>query len=561
MKKPTQKLGYIISTMILSIALIVSLVAGGCNGQSSPTAAPSSQETKTIPTATAEAKTSVPVLKIGTTRQIKNSNPVSDYWFGVLHGFVAQESLVRINLDLLISPGLATKWESSNNATLWKFHIAQKAFWHDGKPVTTEDVKFSIEYRVSKDPQSAWMKDILDTVTIEGDAVVLKLKKPYATLLTEFDTYRILPKHIWEKVEDPLNYTGQDAVIGCGPYKLDKIDLAAGLISYNAVDNYFEGKPAVDRLEFKIYRNTDAMVMAFSKGDHDVIWDYSASIPYTSIPPLLNNPSIKLATPIDLGIPAALGFNLKQGPTSDVKFREALTYAIDYAKISELVFAGYGRVPTAGFVPDSFPQAHKSIRTLETNAQKAMEMLEAAGYKDIDGDKMRETPDGKKINLTILSRSDSDAINRASELVQSNLRAIGIASTLRVLDTATWVANKDKMEYDLVAFRTTPWGMLMHANYASGYFDSRRTGAGVLHNLDDPDFLALCDKILSTTDQKVIDEIYQKFQQTYAQTLPAIALTWAKVVYPYSDKFSGWEIDLIHGGAFNRYSLFALKAK
>ncbi|MGQ9675269.1 MAG: ABC transporter substrate-binding protein [Chloroflexota bacterium] len=558
-----------VSIVLLVLAVLISspLVAG-CASQANVPGAPAPESTiaPQVPTKTDLQPTGTPspaaapiTLKVGTTRQIKSSNPVSDYWYGVLGGFLTQESLVRIDPKLGIKPGLAEKWEVSDQATVWRFYITRKAKWHDGRSVTADDVKFNLEYRLAKDPQSAWMKNVLKSVDIEGDAVVLRLSKPYSSLLVEFDTYRVLPKHVWEKVDDPLKYTGEDATLGCGPYQVDKIDLSAGAIAFKANPDYFEGKPAVDRVEFSIFRNVDAMAMALSKGEIDVTWDYSASLPYTSVPPLMKSSGIEFATEVDMGVPVALGFNVKQGPASNRLFREAVSYAVDYAKLAELVFVGYGRAPTAAFVPPSMPNHDASLRPLKQDLKKAGELLDSIGLKDVNGDGVRENAQGGKLELTVLSRTDSDVIARSAELVQGYLKAVGLACNLRALDTATWTSTKDKMEYDLVLFRTTPWGMMMHASYASGYFDSRRSGAGVLHNVDDPAYLALCDQILRTTDETENRVLQTKLQEYYATELPAIALAWADNVYPYNSKWKGWQLDIVHGGPVNRYSLFTVK--
>jgi peptide/nickel transport system substrate-binding protein len=89
--------------------------------------------------------------------------------------------------------------------------------------------------------------------------------------------------------------------------------------------------------------------------------------------------------------------------------------------------------------------------------------------------------------------------------------------------------------------------MLMYANWATGYFDSRRTGEGVLHTVDDPAFLKLCDNILSTKDEGELEKFAQKVQDYYAQNLPAIALYWSRIVIPYKKKFSGWSPNPLYG--------------
>jgi len=114
------------------------------------------------------------------------------------------------------------------------------------------------------------------------------------------------------------------------------------------------------------------------------------------------------------------------------------------------------------------------------------------------------------------------------------------------------------MDYDLVFFRATPWGTLMHASHGSGYFDGRRTGAGVLHNLADPDYLAACDARLATADPEEQERLDKELQQMHADLLPGIALTWIESVYPYHEGWKGWTIDHIYGGVVNSFSWFTV---
>jgi peptide/nickel transport system substrate-binding protein len=115
------------------------------------------------------------------------------------------------------------------------------------------------------------------------------------------------------------------------------------------------------------------------------------------------------------------------------------------------------------------------------------------------------------------------------------------------VDQATWFALKDNYEYDLTITGTTPWGMLMHAGWGTGYFDSRRTGQGVLHNLDDPVFLQLCDDILATTNQAQLNKLGSDVQDYYATQVPAIPLYWKRDVTPYNRAFTGWHSNPLFG--------------
>jgi peptide/nickel transport system substrate-binding protein len=256
-------------------------------------------------------------------------------------------------------------------------------------------------------------------------------------------------------------------------------------------------------------------------------------------------------------VPAALGFNLEREPLDDLAFRQAVTCAINYLQISELVFGGYGMTPTGGFSPPTHPNHNNDIPQLEYNSGEAEGLLDSIGIVDTTMDGWRDK-DGEKITLTLLTRSDMVSMLRTAEMVEANLNAIGLDTTIRAVDSATWIATKNAKNYDLVFFRGTPWGMLMHAGHGSGYFDSRRTGAGVLFNLDDPEYLAKCDARLATAlphEQAVLDK---QIQQLHADLLPGIALVWIESVYPYRKGWENWVVDHIFGGVVNSFSWFTV---
>lgn len=497
------------------------------------------------------------VLSVGTTRTFTNTNRFSSYWYGVLTNLTTHDSLIKLGSDMQPVPWLVSEWEVSEDSTLFTFTVVDNALWHDGTPLTAQDVRFSIEYYRDRDPQAGWMKEVIDSVQVEGDSVYLQLTRPYGNLLTEFMTYSVIPEHIWSEVESPLEYEGEDMIIGSGPFALENWNPAAGKFSFVANEDHFKGKPNVDRLEVQVFGNMDALVMALIRGDIDTWWDYSGEFPNTHIPPLVVSGEIQFASATFLGVPAALGFNDEREVFEDIRFRQAVTHAIDYAQIGDLVFGGYGVTPTGGFSPPTHANHNDEIPELEYNPAAAAALLDSIGIVDTTENGWRDN-DGEPITLTLLTRSDMASMLRTAEMVQADLKVVGLDTSIRAVDSATWIATKNAKDYDLVFFRGTPWGMLMHAGHGSGYFDSRRTGAGVLFNLDDPEFLGTCDARLSTAlpdEQALLD---RQIQQMHADLLPGIALVWIESVYPYRKGWENWVVDHIYGGVVNSFSWFTV---
>ena len=109
---------------------------------------------------------------------------------------------------------VVARYEVSEDCTKWKFYCDPNLYWSDGTKVTAKDAKFSIELLADVVPHARWLQEIINTVFIaEDNALVLELKKPYSRLDFDFATYNILPKHIWEKIEDPLRHTSNDEIV------------------------------------------------------------------------------------------------------------------------------------------------------------------------------------------------------------------------------------------------------------------------------------------------------------------------------------------------------------
>ena len=103
---------------------------------------------------------------------------------------------------------------------------------------------------------------------------------------------------------------------------------------------------------------------------------------------------------------------------------------------------------------------------------------------DANANGILEDAEGRDLNLTLLVDPDKQYMARLAELVEDYLESIGIEIDLRAVERSSWVNLKDTYRYDLTISRTSPWGMVMHANWGTGYFDTRRSGEGVLHTVD-----------------------------------------------------------------------------
>ncbi|MDR2855405.1 MAG: ABC transporter substrate-binding protein [Methanomicrobiales archaeon] len=503
---------YISWSIGLSLLLIL-LVLGGGNVSASDN----------------ESKT----LKIATANEIKSPSFLGDYNFELFQT-ISNSALLQMDENGNIIANLAKSWFASPDHTEWTFVIDDKYQWSDGTPLTPEDVAFTINYR-GQLASSGWIGDTLVDTTTTDDSVTFIFNKPYSRLDFEFLSYSTIPKHIWESVSDPEAKTSNGPYVGCGQYYIKSVDVNSATLILEK-NPYWKGEePYYDTIEIHWFSNDNASSFALEKGEVDTYWRYASTYPYAAVSVLEQNNRFDIFQAPSIGF-SFLGFNLLKGVGADLEFRKAVSSAINYEELMQITTLGYGSIPTKGFVPPSMPY-YQEMPSLIYDPQAAEDILTAAGYIDSDKNGIRETPDGEELLVNLVIRQE---YSREGKLVAEYLRDVGIQVNLKVVEVNTWYDLKDNYQYDLTITRTTPWGMLMHANWGTGYFDSRRTGQGVLHTDDNPAYLELCDAILATTDTNLLEMYAQEIQEYYAEYLPGVALYWKQDITPTNKDITGW---------------------
>lgn len=492
------------------------------------------------------------ILRIATTNEVKSPAFIGDYTLG-LFNHISNPPLMQMNDKGELIGLLADRYEVSQDNTEWTFIIKGNQFWSDGTPVTADDVAYSIQMYGTSVPNAGWIGETLTDTQVDGDKVTFRFNKPYTNIALEFTSYSILPKHIWESIENPNEYTSTGPYVGAGPFYIDNVDLNSGKVIFRQNPGWKGKTPAYDTVEISWFKNENAAAKALESGIMDTYWKYAASYPYAAIASLQKTGDFEVLEKPTSGM-TFLGFNLKKEPMSDIAFRDAISNAINYQELVDISTLGHGKIPEKGFVPPAMDGYVRST-PMEYNPDTARNKLEKAGYIDSDKNGIVEGKDGNDIILNLLIRN---SYAREAELVKEYLEKVGIGVEVRSVEDNTWFELKDKLEYDITLTRTTPWGMLMHAGWATGYFDSRRTGQGVLHTVDDDAFLTLCDNILGTTDRTLLTGYAKEVQKYYAENLPGIPLYWKNDITPYNKEITGWYSNPLYG-IMNEFTFTGVK--
>ena len=495
------------------------------------------------------------VLRVGSPMKVLQANPLADYGYSTFAMLFTHDTLVRFDSKMQPCGQLAESWSVSSDGRQWRFKLRTDAHWHDGRPVEPEDVRFTFQYLAAHHGASAWIKELIRKIDVHGLEITFELARPYSRFLINGGfIVRILPRHVWRSISNPYQPGDADVTLGCGPFAFNGLDHRSGRLMFDANGNYYGPSPAVRRVEIFLNRTGDAMTLSLLRGDIDLFYKYASGFQSSHLPRLENDRSLQMQYADAMGIPAAIGFNMAKAPMSDPVFRHAIAASLDYPRLTCSMLGATGKIPGAGFVPPAF-SGDQDPSPLIFDPEKSKALLSQCGLEDSDGDGLRNRPGAGNLVLKLLARSDLEGTDALLPILSYNWNQVGIDVDIERVDLSAWIERVQQQRYDLVLFRTTPWGMMMHAGWATGYFDARRSGGGTLANVTDPIFYDLSDGLLQTVEGTKLKSLRRRVRKYYADHLPAIALCWAVNAYPAVGHWQGMAINQIEGGLLNRQTL------
>lgn len=522
-------------TLVALLAGILIMCAiAGCSGVQS---APSSSQSAGASATAVPASTKIDTFTIGTTMDIK-SIARSDYYYNVLTGTLSHMALVRADENGAIQLMMADY--STQDAKTWSFKIKDGLTWHDGTPVTAEDVKFTIEYIDEKEKTGIGEK--LEAINITGDKTFdLVYKSASIRALGDLTTLRILPRHIFEKVDDYAGFADNSAAIGCGPYQFIRFDANAGVIEYKAYDSYVDGVPNIKQIFVKLYKNADTMYMALKSGEIDMVYFYAGGVDSSAAADLKAARNITLSVIKDTSNPVVVVFNNAKEPVNTLPVRQAIAAAIDYNKCRELFGSEYSAASNYGFIPVG-TEGYVETEPLVRNLDRAKELLSRVGAVDSDKDGILEL-NGSPLTIELLIRSDKPIYARVGELLQANLKEAGINVTFNTVDVPTFrsISEKEHTNTAMIS-RFTAFGMSMGGGMGTSYLDGR-LDSNAQGQVMDTMFAAIVDKLKSSVTKEDYATAAKECQEYYAANVPAIALYWDSYIQACNSSYNGFVTD------------------
>jgi peptide/nickel transport system substrate-binding protein len=466
------------------------------------------------------------------------------------------DTLYILNLNGGYSPSLAENVDVSEDARVWTFRIRDGVSFSDGKPLTAQDVAFSFNLYKNADEfvfmpgYTTYFESIKATPNNE---VVITLTEAIPNMESQLYALYVLPKHIWENMEDPTrSELSVSQSVGSGPFRLMEY-VPGQTIRLEARRDHFLYSPKIGGVEFRIYSDITSLIQDFSEKKLDVI----ASLPVNAVSALDGMSGVQVVAgppvaasvsdiifnqidprncPIDAG-----GLCTGHPALRDRNVRLAMAHALDKQRLIDDVMLGLAD-PGLTLIPRGLGTFYNSaILDYEYSVTRANQILDGAGYLDIDGDGIREMPDGSR-DLTFRLEWPDDILyaRDEAELLKVMWNQIGIAVVMLPVDSRELTERCcPAFDYDILLWE---WGsdpdpsfllsVMLTDEIPSGYNES---------GYSNPQYDILFAEQATAMDDENRRRIIWQMQNLVHEDVVYIIPFYQKAIQAYrSDTFRGW---------------------
>jgi len=335
--------------------------------------------------------------------------------------------LVGINEKQEIVPELAERWEMSEDGKFYTFYLRQDVTWHPKEeeepvPFTADDVIFT--YNIMMHPKTITSMKVRyefieSVIKMDDFTVQFTLKRPILNALAKF-SFKVIPQHgpanqEFLSREDPF----AQKPIGTGPYLLKNITADREVILV-ANENYFKGRPHINKFAARPFADQNIMSQALLFNAIDMI----VLVNHRDIPQIQGDKRYVLQ-PYNALSYSFFGYNIRNPLLADKRVRKAFTYAVNRQEMLDSFFQGQGTIISGPFAPGSWAY-NLDVQPLDFDPQKAIELLNEAGF--VKGDDGIMVKDGQKLSLTLKVpiAKESEAVKRVVLAFKNYLNKIGV---------------------------------------------------------------------------------------------------------------------------------------
>lgn len=443
--------------------------------------------------------------------------------------------LTEINERGEVVPDLALRWDISEDGLTYTFYLRPDVRWHDGEPLTADDVVFTIEALQEPDfqgpPELATLWQAVTAEKRSDHIVSFTLQEPFAPFLA-YTTLGILPKHILKGVPatefPPHPFSAHP--VGTGPFRILELTAEHALLEANPY--YYGQKPYLDKVEFRFYRDYGEIFAAYQRGEVEGI--------SRILPPDLDR--VRQAEGLSLYSTWLSGYNLiflnLEAPVFQEKeVRQALLWAIDRQRIIDQILDGQGLVVDSPILPNSWAY-DEDIPRYDYNPQRAKALLEEAGWVDTDNNGVREK-EGVPLEFPLLTNDDPLRV-RIIEEIAMELAEVGMRVHTQVLGYgASEILQSRHFTAVLYGWGDLPPDPDLYEMWHSTQTTDEGQNYGGFANRDVDELLEQA-RLINDPIQRA--ELYRRFQEIFAQEVPALLLYYPIYNYAVGEQVKGVQL-------------------
>ena len=421
--------------------------------------------------------------------------------------------------DGKLVPGLAESWTQVDPLTL-DLKIRKGVKFHNGDPLTVNDVVFTLKKVKEAPTMMSFYSDIDKIEALDDETVRITTKKPFGPLVNYLahNSAGILS----EKAVTAAGNTYGQHPVGTGPFKFDSW-ISADRVILKANPDYYQGKPAIDTLIFRIIPEGVNRTIALETKEADIAVD----IDPMDQGMIKDHPDLKLLQKPALTM-NYLGFNTEKAPFDKKEVRQAIAYALDINSMINAVYMGAATPANSPVAPAVFGY-NPDIKAYEQNIEKAKELLAQAGY-----------PNGFKAKIWT---NDNNIRKDTAVIIQDQLKQIGIDAQIEILEWGAYLDRLIRKEHDMFLLGWTPSPDGDSAMYA--VFHSKNHGsAGNRTYYTNTKVDELLDKGRESTVPETRETLYKEAQTILMEDLPLIPLVYPDNNVGMQKNIKGFELDL-----------------
>jgi peptide/nickel transport system substrate-binding protein len=506
--------------------------AGTTQTSPSPTAAATGAAGSPTAQATAADVTEGGTLQLGIT-DISTMNPfvsntiVENYVLMMLYPTLAtlDDASGRV-------PYLAESWESASDGLSHTIKIREGFMWEDGEPLTAADVKFTAEFE--KEQAFSWHAGLVDAVTtidLDDDyTLTINMSSPVGTFITDFTFwFRIMPKHVWETIEDPKTYPNEQP-IGAGPFSLTRWEKAQFIELEARKDYNFPpvGRPPyIDKMIYRIYPDINTLVLAFQNGDIDVV---PSGVPVDSVEAIAADSNFATAQNPSTGYNHVSPNIALNEALADVRVRQALAHGIDKQAIVDLLLKGYGGVMTTITSPVLTEWYNPDVEDYPFDVEAGKKILEDAGLTDLE--------------FRLSYSSNDPNSQKIAPILKENWEKLGVTINLDGQEgNALYQRVRFEHDFDLWF---SGWGITDNPPFSYYNFlhsSQYKEGSNNFVGLQDQAFDDLILQTYQEADMAKAIEGVKQLQVMEHELVPVFALYYPEFVLAYNKtKWDGFQV-------------------